>query len=82
MADKNETIPLLSSAPPRIDQRAVPARRRWPFILFIALASLVAALILRWRRATVPEYIDHDFGVGLHLTYPYGQVDAFALFAN
>lgn len=76
----NERSALLPSKSSRTtNQRATSLRRSRTsaVVLGIIVLFVSTAAFLRWRRAVVPDYIDHDFGVGFDLTYPYGYVPAF-----
>lgn len=54
------------------DEKLQQPGMKMRFIIgFIAL-TFSTILILRSRRALVPDVIDHEFGVAFDLTSPYG----------
>ena len=67
-----ETLLLPQNNSQSLSQKA--QRRIWVWkTLFIAgliTPPFLAIVFLRSRRASVPGFIDHDFGVGFDLTYP------------
>ncbi|KAK2781571.1 hypothetical protein FQN53_000512 [Emmonsiellopsis sp. PD_33] len=71
----SEHTPLLPQNVSHIPgPRAVPSSGKWNRILFAGVTGLFIStiLFLRSQRASVPDSIDHEFGVGFDLTSPYG----------
>lgn len=72
----NEQTPLLpqTKSPQIVSKRALPRTWGWKTLSITAFTILFfsAILALRSRRASVPDVVDHEFGVGFDLTSPYG----------
>jgi hypothetical protein len=57
-----------------LGQRAQIQRyvRKTLCIAGLIILPFLVIIFFRSRRASVPDVINHDFGVGFDLTYPYG----------
>ncbi|PVH72389.1 hypothetical protein DL98DRAFT_596039 [Cadophora sp. DSE1049] len=68
-----EETALLPTLPYR-DVRSQGRHSKIRFIVGTAIIAICAVIVLRWRKRQVSDVIDHDFGVGFHLTSPHGAV--------
>ncbi|KAI9785905.1 MAG: hypothetical protein M1839_008171 [Geoglossum umbratile] len=73
MANERTTL-LPKDRSQTLTRRARPTRCGWKMLSVAAVITLSFSVIvfLRSRRASVPEVVDHEFGVGFDLTSPYG----------
>ncbi|KAI1843311.1 hypothetical protein JX266_010485 [Neoarthrinium moseri] len=76
MMSADERSPLLTSISPRKRQerKAPSSRKLCLLIASVVLLLFITVLILRHVRAKIPNFIAHEYGVGFHLTIPYGTV--------
>ncbi|KAI1873112.1 uncharacterized protein JN550_003365 [Neoarthrinium moseri] len=76
MMSADERSPLLTSISPRKRQerKAPSSRKLCLLIASVVLLPFITVLILRHVRAKIPNFIAHEYGVGFHLTIPYGTV--------
>jgi len=53
-----------------------PRYKPWKRLLAVGVLTLAAAsmLVLHSMEPWIPEVVDHDFGVGFDLAYPYAYV--------
>jgi len=78
-----QTLLLPQNNSRTLSQRAQPQRWGSKILSIAGIITLFVSLImlfLRWQRASVPDVVDHDFGVGFDLTSPYGLITP--LYAN
>ena len=72
----NEQTALLETNLPPLSRKARPRTCRWKILSIVGIITLCVFVILflRVRRPSVPDVIDHEFGVGFDLTSPYGYL--------
>lgn len=93
MPADERTVLLPTSRPRILIPRSSHSQRRscniWKRLGVVGIISIVALLVLRWRRLPVPEVIDHEFenkvglrNVGLRFLIPTPSGEEIALFGR